>query len=179
MSADTATLRAFVAADIVDWHGLPPGLLLDDIAALSPLDRTDQRVGDAGGAGRTRLWVPVSTDRFGGGLRAWIDGDHVVALEGIHPLDAEGEFEQAPDLGQPEVTFEATIGPLALEHGERVYAARGLALRVNPANGLLLGIVGFTPTTADDYRDRLRPVPLVTRPLETRSFTSSTRQART
>jgi hypothetical protein len=164
VNAVAAALAAFAEGDIADWEGLPPNLLVADLAEVATLDPADVRVGDTGDPARAGRWVPVATEHFAGGLRAWVDGDHVVALEGIHPLDGDGEFEPAPDLGRPDVALETTIGPLVLEGGERVYGARGLALRVNPANGLLLGIVGFTPTTADDYRTHVRPVPEVTRP---------------
>ena len=47
------------------------------------------------------------------------------------------------------------------------FPGRGLAVRVNPENGILLALVGFAPTTADDYARRLRPVPEVARPVQT------------
>ncbi len=46
-----------------------------------------------------------------------------------------------------------------------MHAAAGLAVRLNPETGLLLGLVGFTPTDAETYRTRVRPRPQPTRTL--------------
>jgi hypothetical protein len=64
-----------------------------------------------------------------------------------------------PEQGAGGVGFlgETFLGRLRLEGGKRVYASRGLALRVNPENGVLLGAVGFAPTDTAEYRARLRP----------------------
>jgi hypothetical protein len=88
----------------------------------------------------------------------WHEGGRVLLLEGRDPIDAEGAPLAAPELGQPEATLDTTLGRLWLENGERVFPGRGLALRVNPANELLLGVIGFAPTTLSEYEQRLRPV---------------------
>jgi hypothetical protein len=162
-----AAVEAFLAADPEAWSGLPSPVTLADLAGLVPFDGTDRRRGDAGDPAGHRDWIAAETRVYSGGLRLWLDADHreVVALEGIHPLDPAGEFRAAPDLGAPDATFAAVLGPLWLPDAELVYAARGLAMRRNPTNGLLLGLVGFAPTDVRDYRTRLRPVPEPTRPL--------------
>ena len=81
----------------------------------------------------------------------------MLLLEGRDPFDDAGEPLAAPDAGEPEAVLDTVLGRLRLPAGELVYASRGLALRVNPANGVLLGVLGFVPTTADAYRERLRP----------------------
>ncbi len=157
--------EAFAVADAAAWPGLPDGLHVSDLARLAAFDPTDVRPDEAGDPPRAAGWIPLDTRLYAGGLRMWIDGERVVALEGIHPLDADGEFLPAPDLGPPQAVFETLLGPLWLPDGELVHAERGLAVRVNPDNGLLLGLVGFVPTTVDDYRARLRPVQEPARPL--------------
>lgn len=153
-----AGLRSFAAADVIGWRGLPAGLRLDDLDDLLGFDPGFRLRGERGDPSVTCPWVPVTSDVFDGGLRLWLEGDLVVLVEGVHPLDSSREFTAAPQLGEPEGVLDSFLGPLALDGGEQVYAARGLAVRVNPENGLLLGLVGFRPTTLEDYVARLRPV---------------------
>lgn len=150
------SLRSFAAADVADWQGLPAGLALADVAEVLALSDVTGR-GALGEERRTAIWVAGSSPVYRGGLRVWHDGDAVVVLEGRDPFDAEGKPLVAPDAGEPEAVLDTVLGRLRLPGGERVYAGRGLALRVNPGNGVLLGVLGFVPTTADDYRARLRP----------------------
>lgn len=150
MNAAEDSLRRFAAADLARWPGLPPGLRLPTL---------DGAVGE-GALGEERRpagWVAAESEVWEGGLRVWHDGPFVLALEGSDPGDGAGAPLAAPDLGPPEAVLDTYLGRLPLAGGELVYASRGLALRVNPENGLLLGAVGFLPTTVDEYRARLRP----------------------
>ena len=158
MSNLDAALAAFAAADADGWPGLPEHVHLADCSPLAAFDPDDRFTGELGDPPAAAAWVAADSEVYAGGLRLWLRCGEVVALEGIHPLDPDGQFRPAPDLGAPDAAFETLLGSLWLPGGERVYAARGLALRVNPDNGLLLGLVGFAPTTAPDYRARLRPV---------------------
>lgn len=188
MSRLQQALAAFADADTAAWPGLPAGTVLADLQGMpadtddgdtdgdadaggalaafaAALEDDDRRPGEAGDPPQLVQWLPVEAPRYAGGLRLWIDGADVLAVEGVHPLDAAGAFLPAPDLGTPEETCDAQLGPLLLAGGERVYAARGLAVRLNPENGLLLSLVGFAPTTAQYYLARLRPLPEPFRPL--------------
>jgi hypothetical protein len=156
---------AFEAADAVAWPGLPADVRIEDLRAVAACDPDDLRPGEAGDPPAPRRWIPLDSGSYAGGLRAWVAGDRVLALEGIHPLDGAGEFRAAVDLGPPEARLESLLGPLHLAGGELVYARRGLAVRVNPENGLLLGLVGFVPTTVADYCARIRPVQEEPQPL--------------
>ncbi len=153
-----AALAAFAAAEVEAWPGLPEHVRLAELTPLAACDPAERFTGNLGDPPRAAAWVAADTDRYAGGLRLWLAQDEVVALEGIHPLDSDGQFRPAPDLGTPDAAFDTLLGSLHLPGGERVYAARGLAVRVNPDNGLLLGLVGFAPTSVEDYRTRLRPV---------------------
>lgn len=153
-------VASFAAAELETWAGLPSEVHLADFEALLGFDRHDLRRGDAGDSSRTRLWVPAESAIYHGGLRLWLDdndGERVVLLEGLNPLDPDGEPVLAPDLGDPDATFEAVLGPFHVRDAEKVYAARGLALQVNPENGVLVGVIGFAPTDVADYRRRLQP----------------------
>lgn len=160
-------ISAFLAADVEAFTGLPVGLRLSDLEHLLEFDRSDLRHGDAGSPTGARLWLPAEAATFHGGLRLWLDedGEHVVLLEGLHPMDDEGEPSLALDLGEPDGVFDAVLGPLHVPDAERVYADRGLAVQVYAGTGVLVGVLGFAPTTIQDYRSRLQPHHQVIRPL--------------
>jgi hypothetical protein len=162
-------VAAFAAADLETWAGLPAAVRLGDLEPLLGFDRDDARRGTAGDPPRTRLWVAAESATYHLGLRLWLDddGEGVVLLEGLNPLDPEGEPVLAPELGDPDATFNAVLGPFRVRDAEGVYAARGLALQVNPDNGVLVGVLGFTPTGVDDYRRRLQPHREPTQPIIT------------
>jgi len=163
-----AAIAAFVVADVEGWPGLPSPARLSDLAHLLDVEPADRYPGVIGEPPAPGVWLAVESDRYAGGLRVWLDPDdsgQVVLLEGIEPVDAQGTFTEVPDLGEPDAALEVALGPFWVPGGERVHAGRGLAVRVNPDNGLLLGVVGFAPTTAEDYRARLRPHTEPTRPL--------------
>jgi hypothetical protein len=159
-------LSAFAAADLEAWDGLPADVRLVDLASLLAFDPADVRRGDAGNPSRTRLWVPAESATYHAGLRLWLDddGERVVLLEGVHPVDGEGEPVRPPDLGEPDGTLDAVLGPFRVQQAESVYAARGLGVQVYPDTGVLVGVIGFAPTTFEDYRTRLQPHREPTRP---------------
>jgi hypothetical protein len=140
----------FAAADLDGWRGLPPDLPRPKLEG--PVGR-----GALGEEQRAAGWVAAESEVWEGGLRVWHDDTSVLVLEGRDPVDAAGAPLSAPELGEPEAVLDTFLGRLPLAHGELVYASRGLALRVNPENGLLLGALGFAPTTVEEYRARLRP----------------------
>lgn len=163
MSVD-AQLTAFLdRADVSAWRGLDPVDLADvgvDAAAIITV------WAERGDPPHRARWCPADPGCFEDGVHCWIDDSHRVELiEGRLPALADGRPVSAPDLGEPELRLDTKLDVLTLADGELVYAARGLAVRVNPENGLLLGLLGFAPTTADDYVGRLRPVQVVARPL--------------
>jgi hypothetical protein len=165
-------LRAFLDGDVTAWAGLD-AITIAEFGALLEVDLTARRRNrdDRGDPPVIGEWVAAPTKRFAGGLRIWLeDGDRtadrrVVLIEGIAPRDDAGQSFTAPDLGPADLLLDAQLGPLLLDGGERVYSDRGLAIRVNPENGVLLGLLGFGPMPADDYRTRLRPAPIELRPL--------------
>jgi hypothetical protein len=160
-------ISAFLAADVEAFTGLPAELRLRDIGHMVAFDRSDLRQGVAGNPSGARLWLPAETATYHGGLRLWLDddGERVVLLEGLHPLDDNGEPALAPDLGEPDGVFDAVLGPLHVPDAERVYADRGLAVQVYAGTGALVGVLGFAPTTIEDYRSRLQPYRQAIRPL--------------
>lgn len=161
MNEERLHLETFLSGlpDPDAWEPLPPELGLRDLEQL--LDLTpDVRGRDVLGSDRREAaWLAAGSLAYEGGLFVWLDGDAVVALEGRDPIADNGDAPLAPDFGTPEATLEAVLGDVILRGGERVFASRGVALRVNPGNGVLLGVVAFAPTTADEYVRRIRLIP--------------------
>jgi hypothetical protein len=152
-------VSAFVAADLDAWPGLPALVTLTDLAGLLDADADHLRLGTAGEPSRSRSWVAAASSIYSGGLRVWLDEDdeRVVALEGRRPVDASGDPRRAPMLPEPDARLAVAFGPARVPGEEAVYAGRGLAVEVHPGSGALLGVFGFTPTTLEDYRSRIRP----------------------
>lgn len=167
-------LRRFAAADVEGWQGLPAGLALADVGVVLPLEGGATGSGFLGEDRRPARSISAASRVYQGGLRVWHNESGVIVLEGRDPFDDTGSPLAAPDFGEPEAALDTVLGRLTLSGGEHVHAARGLALRVNPANGLLLGVLAFAPTTGDDYRARLRPELLPTRLLPNPSSEGST-----
>jgi hypothetical protein len=156
-------LRAFIErADAASWRGLP-ALTPRELGAEPPWLSSR---GELGTPPREVRGVALPRGCFAGGFTAWIDDDdRVLVIEGTRPRVGNGERVPPPALGEPALRLPTTLGSLVLDGGELVHPDRGVAVRVNPENGFLLGLVGFAPTTADDYVRRLRPVAAPTRPL--------------
>jgi hypothetical protein len=151
-----SALQRLAGGELDGWTGLPGGLVLADVGAVMPLGHGASGNGVLGDEHRDAQWVAAASERYQGGVRVWHDGGAVLVIEARDPTEA-GRLPTAPDLGEPEATLDTTLGMLVLEGGELVYASRGLSLRVNPANRILLGVLAFAPTSAADYGARLRP----------------------
>lgn len=166
MSSLRDAVTAFDSPDVGAFTGLPGEVRLADLRGLLVFDPEDRRRGDAGNPSQSRLWVPAESTAYRGGLRLWLDDDaeRVLLLEGVHPVDDAGEPVRPPDLGEPDGTLDAVLGPFRVEDAESVHAGRGLAVLVYPRTGVLVGVLGFAPTTFEDYRTRLQPHREPTRP---------------
>lgn len=154
-------LTDFLRGRIDSWSGLEAamGSLLTEMGGSAPV-LLRGRIGDP----PTSCWrLSLPTHAFRSGLFAWQRDGQVLALEGCLPGDSDGNPLLAPELPEPDAAYPFALGSGWLADAERVFAGRGLAVRVNPENGLLLGLVGFAPTTAADYTHRLRPVQTPTR----------------
>jgi hypothetical protein len=159
VSAVLDTLRAFAVADLTDWCGVPGDLGVAYVGAALPLDEALTGEGFLGEERRPASWLRAESATYRGGLRVWHENGRVLLIEGRDPVDEDGEPVVVPDLGEPEVALDAAVGRLLVTGGERVYALRGLAVRVHPENGALLCAMGFAIATADFYRAQRRPDP--------------------
>ncbi|KJL41949.1 hypothetical protein [Microbacterium trichothecenolyticum] len=152
-----ALSRLLDAADVSGWTGLPADAAETLGIVAGTASTFDGLLGDPPAV---TSWVPLATRSFSDGLRAWVREGRVVLVEGVMPVDGDGGLLAIPELGEPDAELDHVFGPLTITGGERVYAARGLAVCVNPNSGVLLAVRGYAPTTPEDYRRRLRPVPV-------------------
>lgn len=163
MNALDRALAAFTAADLAAVAGLPAEVGLDDLAPFLTIDRDDVNHGQAGTPGSGRSWAAAEAPAYDLGVRLWLDENNdedterVVVVEGLSPRGADGTPVLAPELGEPDATFDAVLGTLLVPDAERVYAGRGVALHVAPETGAVIRVVLFAPTTVEDYRVRLQP----------------------
>jgi hypothetical protein len=165
VTVPTPQLRAFTRADLDGWLGLPELLDLTELTGLLDFDPDQLRLGATGEPSRERTWVAAASQTYAGGLKVWLEGGEVIALEGVDPVDAAGDPLRAPALGAPDTELITALGPIGLFGTEAVHAGRGLAVRVYPATGVLVGVIGFVPTTVDDYCARIRPRHVSDRPM--------------
>jgi hypothetical protein len=154
---NASAVRSFAAVELAGWPGLSAPLSLAEARSLLSLDDDATGAGVLGSERRRANWAAAESTAYEGGLLVWHASGEVLVLEGRDPVDGAGEPLVAPDLGEPEALLDASLGRLLLPGGERVYGSRGLALRVNPDNGLLLGVLGFAPVAPGEYEARLRP----------------------
>jgi hypothetical protein len=81
----------------------------------------------------------------------------VVLFEGMNPVLVDGWDTLAHDLGEPEAAFDWEHGAIPMPAGERVHAARGITIFLNPDNAFVIHVALYVPTTVSDYSARLRP----------------------
>ncbi len=157
MTAATSALHALAVADLDGWAGLPPDLTLADARAdLAVVAEIGGRA-RLGAARAPLAWVAAESSVYVGGLRLYVDGERVLVVEGRDPMDAAGEPLGGPDLGEPELVLDTLVGPARVPGLEHVYAGRGLAVHLSPGERGLRAVLGFAPTTVEDWVERLRP----------------------
>jgi hypothetical protein len=168
VTAATSALRALASVDLEGWAGLPPELTLDDAAAELAIVADVTGLARLGAEGIEVEWVAAESNVFAGGLRLYVAKRSVLLVEGADPVTSTGDAVPAPELGEPEIVLDALVGALGLEGVEHVHAERGLAVRVGPNGDGLRAVLGFAPTTADDYVERIRPRQVPRRPFPQR-----------
>lgn len=155
-------LEALAAARVPDL-ALEPPIRLADVREVLDLD--DAPLG-------TELLGrrDVEVARYAAASRRWESGlfacteptGDVVLLAGFNPVEPSGEPTVADEttlaaLGPPALILDAALGRVMLNGAERVWPERGLAVRINPGNALLLALIVFAPVGAEKYLDDLRP----------------------
>src|SRR4030095_1355848 len=146
--------KKIIAREFLNWHGLPESCTPESMFNLK-IDQQwgELKLGDHFEPARSHLldltgyYRPIVYARNG----------KVVMFDGMNPeLKCEWNTLSA-DLGVPETTFDWTHGTVEMKKGERIYAARGITVFLNPENDFLVYISVYTPTTVEEYVNKLRP----------------------
>jgi hypothetical protein len=153
--------EAIGARRFADWRGLPPGCTAEELFGV-PLDSSwgALPLGDGREQARSRLlelpgyYRPLAYARDG----------VVVAFDAMNPQLDGDPSALAESLGPPDATLDWIFGTVSMPGGEKVYAARGITLSLNPETQGVVYVTVYAPTTVESYLKRLRP-PREKRPL--------------
>lgn len=159
IAACVVALKAFAWPHIEGWHGLPAGCEVSHVGkVLTVPDDGWRGSGYLGDIHRELSWLSASGGGFPDSVRVWLDGAHVVLME--TPIRGKpADFRAAvAKLGPPAAKLDSYFN-VKMEKSEWVYPDRGLTLFVDPDDQIPLRIAVYAPTTLDDYRQRVRPIP--------------------
>jgi hypothetical protein len=98
------------------------------------------------------FWCPAMVDGFSR-VKIWFRADTVVKLEGEYP---EIEPAAADPIGAPELQLDYPLDIAAAPGGERVWASRGLAMKLSMSGTVVVALTVFAPTTPAGYRRSIR-----------------------
>jgi hypothetical protein len=156
MTAATSPLRALAAAELGSWSGLPPDLTVEEAGAELVVAADVAGAARLGAARIPVSWLAAESSVYAGGLRLYVEDDRVLVVEGRDPAAPSGEPLRGPELGEPALVLDALVGPMRLSGTELVFPERGLAVQLSADLGLR-AVLGFAPTTAEEWVERLRP----------------------
>lgn len=153
MSETDAALRAFALRDASGFPGLPEGTTLEQATAVWDADPGRFGRWFLGESQAETFYCPVDLEGYDGQVRIWFRDGLVVKVQGDGPQMDAGVVNR---LGEPEDRLDFRMDTLVVEGGERVYAARGIAVQLNRTEDLVVSWSVFAPTTAARYREGLR-----------------------
>lgn len=146
--------QAIRGGRFVGWRGLPRGCTPEALFGVAFDESWGLRkLGDEHDAARMRLldlagyYRPLANVRDGA----------VVMFDGTNPVLDGGWSALSADLGTPDATRDFGYGSVTMAGGERIHAARGITVFLNPENQVVVHIAVYPATTLDDYERRLRP----------------------
>jgi hypothetical protein len=150
----SALLEQLARGEVAHFEGLPRGARVADLIADFS---ADEPWGQAtlGREHRTARFI-IRPSATGHSLRVWFDEEsHVLSVDFDYPGLTLDPAELLEALGEPEAEMVAE-DEMFSHLRERVFAGRGLSLISDPSDSFLVQIVAFSPTTADDYVQRIR-----------------------
>jgi hypothetical protein len=153
VTAESA-LQAFVARDLPRIEGLPEGMTLKEAATTLGADPASFGRWFIGEPQDEVFYTQADVPGYEGGVRIWFRDGVVLQVTGAWPQMDTGALAA---LGDPDDRLDFRMDTLVVPEGERVYAARGLAVRLNRTEDRVVGLSVFPPTTPARYRDALRP----------------------
>ena len=148
-----AASTAIEMRHFVGWRGLPEGCTANALFGLSPgtalgstsLGRENESAG-------TRL---LNIDGYYRPL-AHVREGVVAVFDGTNPSLESGWEALRADFGTPQARFDWVHSTVLMPAGEWVYAERGLTAFVNPENGFVIHITLYSPTSVENYVQRVR-----------------------
>lgn len=163
MTTANDSVRDFAGRDVIALsarRGLAAGATLSEVAEELGADPARYGRHFLGHPPRETFWCPASVDGFDGPVKIWFRDDLVVKIEGEWP-DLTPEAVAA--LGRPDAELDFRRDVAIVPEGEKVWAARGLAIKLNRSGRQVIALSVFPATTvegfladvrgADDYRE--------------------------
>jgi hypothetical protein len=161
------SVQAFADRDLTalsDGAGLAAQAPLNDVAEQLNADPAQFGRHFLGRPPRESFWCPATVDGFDGPVRIWFRDGRVVKIEGEWP-------DLTPDdvaaLGPPEAELDYRRDVAVVTGGEKLWAARGVAIKLNRSGRQVIALSVFPATTvdgftagvrgADDYRESPAP----------------------
>jgi len=135
-------------------EGLPKGMTLKEAATTLGADPALFGRWFIGEPQDEVFYTQADVPGYDGGVRIWFRDGVVLQVTGAWPQMDTGALAA---LGDPDDRLDFRMDTLVVPEGERVYAARGLAVRLNRTEDLVVGLSVFPPTTPARYREALRP----------------------
>ena len=155
-SACTDGLHAFAARAFADWRGLLSPCLIEDV--LQVFTPQDEWIG-AGTLGSNALAVSYRfchVPSYAAPVRVWFAGSEVRLIEAEGPLEGMSFTQLTRHLSEPEAKLDSWYGFAAVEQGEWVYAAKGIAVSCGPSSREISRLYVFAPMPVQDYVRNLR-----------------------
>lgn len=147
---------------IAEWRGIDPECRIDDLRETFPIDDDWGGVGYLGEEEWDAEYVGItaeeSGEESGNDVRLWHDEEgRLLLVEIIDPRRFPTVDALLDTLGHPDTRLDATVGLRRGRQNEWVYPERGLTLYVTSDTEHVERVLGFVPTSVEEYTLNLRP----------------------
>lgn len=156
MTAGIDAVRAFVARDLAALaahRGLAGGTVLSAVAEELGADPARCGRHFLGRPPRETFWCPATVAGFDGPVKIWFRDDRVVKIEGEWPDLAP---DAAATLGPPDAELDYRRDVATVTGGEKVWADKGVAIKMNQSGRQVIALAVFAPTTLDGFDEDVR-----------------------
>lgn len=156
MTEQFDAVRDFAARDLTALArggGLDAGTPVDEVAGRLGTDTAEYGRHFLGRPPQETFWCPATVAGFDGPVKIWFRAGRVVKIEGEWP-------ELTPDavtaLGPPDAELDYRRDVAIVPGGEKVWATRGLAVKMNRSGRQVIALAVFPPTTVDGFEAGIR-----------------------
>jgi len=143
-------LKRFAQQHFEQWTGLPTNCSLVEV--LAQFKRLNNGVGYGTLGTEPAQFLMVVVPNYPEPVRVWYRSEQVVLLDVAYPDFLKGKVAA---LGEPAARLDYYWKRLLIPGGLWVFPSKGLALYVNSANGALIHLTVFSPTTLEQYQQAL------------------------